>query len=415
MIVPDGTTAAIETIVSSMTSPGAGYVKQSTLNFPTIQWWCNASAGLSVYQIDSPGTGWVACSGPATDYGWYYSASNFGGNVVVVSGGKPADPRSWGAISTWASTTAAWLGGSPAATCNVENDLIYPPESYAQGVDYPPIRIFDGRQDRLLTTVPITDVGGVPQAVMSMLNANGTCYFSTFDSGTTSANWRGRVFQVDPATGIITTLGTKFAAGEMPYCLAWHMGRLWCGTNNGAGANSKVYYFRPGIDTVWTQDTDLSGSSLGAAASMVSFQGKLYVGTTRAAAVRGLVVVRDTAGVWSTVETGSGGTAQTNNGYISMRVFNNVLYAAYWNNDTPAISKIRSTVDGTTWTTPYSTILKPWIMMFEDNAYLYVIGGGKSLAGTILSTANGILWSDLTSVLPDVTHALLPCYGVEIL
>jgi len=409
----DGTTLVIET-------PTSGAIPASNAIIPLFpagvpQWWCKASLGESIYQVDSPGAGFVACSGPATDDGWFESPIEFGGNTMVVSGGTPADPRLWTNIGVWATAGTAHFGGSPAASCIVDNFTIYPSKGYTVNTTYPPIRIFDGHADRLLCTLPATDSGTVPQAVLSMLAANGVCYLSTFDSGTSSADWRGRVFELDPATGLLTVLGTKFAAGEMPYALAWHMGRLWCGTNNGVGTAGKIYYFRPGIDTAWTQDADVAGSSQGAVDAMVSYLGKLYVGTDRVGTVRGLVIVRDTAGAYTTSDTGAGGTAIVNNGFAAMRVFQGNLYAAYWNNDTPAVVTIRK-FDGTSWTTAYSGAggtLRPINLLFEDSGFLYAIGGGKSLSGVIVSTPDGITWTNLTTTLPDTTHALLPIYGIE--
>lgn len=416
VINPDGTTSIIQTIVSSNTQPLGGWVPSVPV-VPVIQWWCNATFGWSVYQIDSPGAGWVACVGPTTANGWYFSGEGFGGEVLIASGGRPADPRSWPNIATWAAGNTGMLGGSPAGSCVIDNCTIYPASGYVVGTDYPPIRLWNGRADRELCRVPAA-AGVVPKAVLSMLAAGGTTFFSTFDSGTTSADWSGRVFQLDTASGILTALGLAFAAGEMPYALAWHMGRLWCGTSNGIGTVGKIYYFRPGIDTAWTQDYDLATSTVGGALSMRSYLGKLYVGTDNAAASRGKVIVRDAAGAYTTTETGAGGTAKVNNGYPAMVVYQGNLYASYWNNDTTAISLIRK-FDGTTWTTVFTgatTTLVPFNLFFEDQDALYVVGGGRALAGVIMVSQYGLAWTNLTGNLPsaDAGKALLPVYGVEI-
>lgn len=298
-----------------------------------------------------------------------------------------------------------------------QNSFVYPASGYTVGTDYPPIRIFNGRSDKELCRIPPTTANVIPKAVMSMLAANGTVYLTTWDSGTTSADWAGRVFQLDTETGVLTVLGTVFAAGEMPYALAWHMGRLWCGTNNGIGTVGKVYYFRPGIDTAWTLDYTTSTSSAGGVDSLVSYKGKLYVGTDNAAASRGKVLVRDTAGAYTTSLTGTGGTARINNGYLQLTVFGTNLYAAYWNNDSPSISKIEK-FDGSSWTTAYTgagDTIKPFIQLVVDNDFLYAFGGGNLLAATILSTSNGTSWTDLTDELPETDETLLPMFGVVVL
>lgn len=407
---PDGSLSLIET-----TGVGVGLPVEATPS-----WWCNASLGQSVHQSDSPGVGWIACSGPTSTNGWYFSTSDYGGPVIVVSGGKPANPRTWADISVWAISTTGMLGGSPAASCSFKNTLIYPATGYTVGTTYPSLRVWDGRQDRELCLVPPTPAFVVPKAVLSLLAANGTVYFSTFDAGTSSADWSGRVMQVDPVSGQITPLGVAFTAGEMPYALAWHMGRLWCGTNNGIGTVGKVYYFRPGVDTAWTLDHSLSTETLGGVDSLCSYSGKLYVGSDNAAGAFSKILVRDTAGTYTVSETGTGGTARINNGYLAMRVYQGNLYASFWNADTTAVAKIRK-FDGASWTTVVTgatTTLKPFILLFGENNYLYAIGGGKLLAGVILSSATGAAspaWTNLTAQLPETTETLLPLFGTVII
>lgn len=411
----DGTTSLIETAQQSQVSPGAGWTFVGLA--PTFGWWCNAVLGLSVYQIDSPGTGWAACSGPASANGWYLSTAAFGNQDTIVSAGRPADPRPWAKLSTWTAIgNMAVFGGSPGAACTLGNQFIYPASNYTVGTHYPPIRIFDGRQDRELCRLPPTTANVIPKAVMSMLAANGTVYLTTWDSGTTSADWAGRVFSLNTATGELTVLGTVFAAGEMPYALAWHMGRLWCGTNNSIGTVGKVYFFRPGIDTTWTSDYSLATSTAGGVTSMASYGGKLYVGTDNAAASRGKVLVRDTAGAYTTSQTGAGGTARVNNGYLALTVLGANLYASYWNNDTTVISRIEK-YTGSAWSTAYTGVgvtLRPFISLILDNAEIYALGGSIPYDAALVVTSDGTTWTDLTALLPVETATLLPMFGAVV-
>lgn len=411
----DGTFSLIETSTTGQTSPGTRWTNAG-LN-PVARWWCNATFGWSAFQIDSPGAGWVACSGPASSNGWYFSTAAFANQDIIVSNGQPADPRPWVKLATWCTTgNMSVYGGSPAAACSINNHFVYPASGYTVGTDYPPIRIFDGRSDRELCRIPPTTANVVPKAVMSMLTANGTVYLSTWDSGTTSADWNGRVFQLDPETGVLTVLGTVFANGELPYALCWHMGRLWCGTNNSIGSVGKVYYFRPGIDTTWTQDHATSTDSAGGVTSMASYQGKLYVGTDNIAASRGKVLVRDTAGTYTVSQTGTGGTAKVNNGYIALTVLGNNLYASYWNNDTTVISKIEK-YTGSAWSTAYTgvgTTLCPYVLLQLDNNEIYAVGGSLGYDAALLVTADGTTWTDLSAELPVETATLLPMFGVVV-
>jgi|GEM_PF-5363352 len=368
----------------------------------------------------SPGRhrGWIVFGGgstpPSTD-GWWMSIEGFAGSVLVVVNSRPKNPRTWANIATFATGTAAMLGGSPGCGCVIENKLIYAGSGYTT---FPPIRIFDGTFDRELCTLPPTAAGVTPYAIISMLAANGTIYVSTIDTGTDSTNWVGRVFSLDIATAALTPIGAAFTTGHVPYALAWHNGRLYCGTHRQVStAVGKIYAILPGVDTAWVEDYDLASSSMTGVASMLSFQGTLFVGCTAAAGTFAKVIKRATDGTYSTAETGSGGTARANNGFLSLAEFSSVIYAGYWNNDTTAVTSIRKSVDGTTWTVSYTgatTTLRPIIALFVDDGVLYAIGGGMGLTAAILSTVNGTSWTNLTAQLPDTGETALPVFGVVV-
>lgn len=404
----------IEVVVDAVTYPFYSYVKACSPPDATL--WA-----LNTFTAAFPAPTGGGAPGSAPDWygvdndGWYTSTAAFGGSVGV-SISNPAKPRTWTNIAAWATGTRGMLGGSPAGCCIYNNHLIYPATGYTVNTHYPPIRVFDGLTDHELCRLPPTTAGGVPQAVMSMIAANGTIYLSTFDSGTSSATWLGRVFSLDLDSGVLAILGSVFAAGELPYALAWHQGRLWCGTNNGIGTVGKVYSYRPGIDTAWSQDHATSVESAGGVTSMLDYQGKLYVGTDNAGGSRGKVLVRDSAGAYTTSDTGTGGTATINNGYLSMAVFGSNLYASYWNPDTPAVALIR-TFDGSTWSTVYtgtSGTIRPFIALFVDNGVLYAAGGGNLLSAAILTTSNGTSWTDVSGQLPEATETLLPMVGTVV-
>lgn len=346
------------------------------------------------------------------DTGGWWTAPNTlaGGTTLATAPGVPKHPRQWAKLSPF--TTLA-LGGSPAASVLFRNHMIYAGDDYTLGTTPPTIRIFDGIADRIMATIPNAS-GAVPRAILSMLLQDGIVYLSTVDSGTTSSNFAGRVFSFDPLSQTLTTLATGFSGGEVPYALTWHMDRLWVGTNKGDGTPGKVYFIRPGIDTTWTTDYTLTTSSTGGATSLLSFNGKLYVGTDNAAAAFGKVLVRDATGAYTTADTGSGGTARVNNGFYSMSAFLGNLYVTYWNNDGTAIAKVRK-FDGTSWTTAFSgsaLTLRPYILSFVAQGYLYVVGGGVGQRATVIRTADGATWSDLTLYLSGpITETALPLYG----
>jgi len=420
-------------------------------------------------------------------------SESFGGSVIVVSNSTPSNPRSWDDVEAWATGERAMLGGSPAASVTFQNRMVYPKTGYTVGTTYPPIQVYDGVFDHELARLPPTDASVVPQAVLSMLAANGTIYLSTFDTGTSPATWAGRVFSLDLASGVLEPLGDPFTGGELPYALGWHMNRLWVGTNRGDGTGGGVYFFRPGIDEAWSIDHRLVEHSLGGVVSLRSYQGQLYVGTDGAAGTLGAVLVRSALGVYTVADTGggvsgaadlvtlianmvvsptlfaaydtagvlrdpwdrwylpsfdtytalngvispplsaayatadidapleTGGTvslsAIAQNGYLAMAVFDDVLYASYWNHGATATSVIRE-YNGTTWSTSYtaaSSTLRPFIVLFEDADLLFAVGGGMGLTGALVSTLDGNTWTDKTAYLPETDKTLLPIYGVEVL
>jgi len=373
------------------------------------------------FALSSPGRGWTVFgsgSTPPDPNGWWMSIEGFTGSVLIVANSRPKNPRTWTDFVAFATGTAAMLGGSPGYGCVLNNKLVYAATGYTVGTTFPPIRIFDGTFDRELCTLPPTTAGAVPKAIVSMLAANGTIYLSTLDTGSDSTNWVGRVFSLDIETATLTPVGAAFTTGHVPYALAWHNGRLYCGTQRQVStAVGKIYSILPAIDTAWVEDYDLATSSMAGVASMLSFQGTLFVGCTAAAGTFAAVIKRATDGTYSTAVTGSGGTAKANNAFLSLAEFDGQIYAAYWNNDTTAITSIRKSSDGTTWSVSFTgatSTLRPIIALFVDDGILYAIGGGLSLSAAILSTVDGITWTNLTAQLPDTGETALPVFGVVV-
>jgi len=322
------------------------------------------------------------------------------------------DPRDWSHLPDWAASGRTMLGGSPGAAAVHDNRLLYPDNLYTVSTDQPAVRTFDGISDRELNRIPITTASVIPKAVMSMFVANNTIYLSTYDVGTTSTTWAGRVFTIDPISSDLVPQGDEvFAAGQMPYAFAWHLGRIWVGTNRGddGTAVGRIYWLRPGIDTVWTLDKTLTNGSV---TSMHEYGGKLYVGIMREAAAFAEVLVRapDT-GVYSSALTATGGAAIANNAFLAMEVLDNNLYASYWNNDTTAISKVYK-FDGTSWTTSLSlsgATARPFMALAVDLTYMYAIGGAKDVS-PLLYRLTGVTWENLTAFI-DVAYELVPAFG----
>ncbi len=353
---------------------------------------------------------------PTDTKGWWLSTNKFTGSASLITTPlNPKHPRHWDKIAGFATGNAAMLGGSPGAGVTYLNHLIYAGDDYTLSTDSPIIRIFDGISDRLMATVsPVS--GTVAKAIMSMILVGDTVYLSTFDSGTTAADFAGRVLALDANSQNLTQVGTAgFGSGEVPYALVWHMGRLWCGTNKSNGTGGKVYYIRPGIDTAWTTDFTLSTLTAGSVCSFASYLGKLYIGCDAAVGVFSQILVRDSLGAYTSSHTASGGTARLNNGHLSLQVFGANLYAGYWD-PTPSLTALVKKFDGTTWSTVYtgvSTSINAYIGMFVSDGYLFVIGGGNATAASLISSPDGSTWTDLTAFLSGpTTETALPITGL---
>lgn len=407
----------------------------------TLNWWKLSAPDFTAYQVGAQPSPfilpynafdngifypkgstfiWVLDSDPG-DKGWWFSLDEeFNGAAPIVVNSRPKNPRNFQEIAAFAMGSAAWLGGFPGPACVWNNHLVYAEGGYSVGIDSPIIRINDGRFDREVVRFPIEVGPYVPIAVMTMLAANGTIYLTTLDTGSSSADWSGRVFSLDINSATLTVLGAALTTGHVPYALAWHLGRLWCGTHRqSSAAAGKIFYFRPGIDTSWTDDYTLSSSSTMGCSSLLSYKGLLYVGTTNAAAAFAQVLVRSELGAYTTTLIGTGGAATANNGFLALAEFQSNMYASFWNADTPSISKIYK-FDNASWSTVYTAsagTLVPYLGFPTDNDTLLAIGGGTGYNAALISTTNGTSWSDRTAFLTQSGTAATgnPVFGVVVI
>lgn len=384
----------------------------------TVQagWSPNPPGGVPIFPVDTiPRPGPVGI-GPFADpdtKGWWRSENGFTGAADIIQTPQvPKHPRTWSKILAFTTgSNLGTLGGSPGVATAVKNHLIYAGDDYFVNANEPPIRIFDGLSDRMMASVPSVTPGTPPLAIMSMMQQAGMIYLSTLDSGSSASDYAGRVFSFDPNSQVLTPIGAQFTGGEVPYALTWHMDRLWCGTNKGNGAACKVYFFRPGIDTAWTQDHTLSTETTGGVCSMKSFKGKLYVGTDNTTSTAAKILVRSSDATWAVSFTGPGSSAY--NGFLSMSVFQDALYATYWDKD--VTSRVYQ-LTGTTWGAVYegvSATLRPLIAQFTWDNHLYVIGGGQNYGAVLIRSGNGTSFEDLTTYLTGgtTTQTTLPLIG----
>lgn len=352
---------------------------------------------------------WTSTTAP-DDTGWWTSDVDFQGAATLLDNARPKDPRSFREIAAFATGSAGAYGGYPGPACTFKNRMVYAPGGYTVGTDLPTIRNFDGVSDREVASLPKTSTGGIPKGVMSMLAANGTVYLTTLDSGTSASDFAGRVFELDLESGNLTQIGSAFSSGQLPYCLAWHNGRLWMGTNSGDPGTTvgKIYYMRQdGVDSDWTIENTLTAAC---AVCMLSFEGLLYIGCSASGAAA-KVLVRGTDNAYTTSQTGSG--TATNNAFLTMSLFGDALYATYWNPATKSEIYQLTFVEGDSdplvplWTKVYDqnddSITKPWVALPVDDTVMLAIAGGLSYSGALILTEDGTTWEDRTVFLTQST------------
>jgi len=334
--------------------------------------------------------------------------------IEVTSGSNTwrstTDGTTWGFVTSPAKvqqasklTGAGFQNHRLMNTCATLNGkLYYPADGYTQfngaGHQPPPLRVFDGTTDEPFGTVPYNPSEGDTTnsyCILDIIAANGKIYFTSADGGA-STNDPARVFEGDPATGQITQIGPEIGGGATGYGvgwpLAWYNSRLWVGVGTVSG---QVLSIRPGLDTAWVVETTAGGGAF--IGGFGVYKGLLYAGTVNSASAP-LVLVRSSLGVWSTSDTGPGGPAVGNSLYHSFTVYNDELYAVYFDNDTVTSILVRK-FDGTTWTTdeditgsfPLSaTLQRPGQMIvFGANMYLAMTEAGGS--GTPATPGGGIL------------------------
>jgi hypothetical protein len=327
--------------------------------------------------------------------GWRGSSDNWatGSNTT----GVPAALRSSALSPVSDFNVGTSHNGHPG--CVYNNRLYYAGNDFTAGTTDPTIRIFDGAVDQLLTRIPYNPdvgVGTRSRGVVTMIAANNTIYVATLDGGTTDADFRGRVFQLNPDTGQLTQLGTTIATGHVPYSLCFWLGKLWVGTARRTHTNlANVYWIRPLVDTVWTFDVTMP-TGLFIIPQMVTYRGELYACTVTNSAVNNPQIrKRTTLGVWSQSQAYS--AAADNDGIQSLAEFNGNLYAGTETGTTVIVK-----FDGTSWTSVYiAGTAGEYNNMYVHNGRLYVSNGTTSggSTGDLVSSADGSVWTDHVSAL----------------
>ena len=344
--------------------------------------------------------------------GWWKSTDKFATAPTEISSATPSNPRGDQVEFAAPDKQRGWHIGSPGTACVVNNKLIYATDGYSVG-GAAPIRSFDGVTDQEIARVTIGAEGADTAdgyGVMSMLAVGETVYMTIYRR-TGGSNAGGYVVSLNPSTGAIQELGTlTLTADHLPYCLAWHMGRLWMGSReeNLTTAPGQVFWIRPGIDSAWTMDRTMAGGF--GVSFLVSFQGQLFAGGI-CGTDDPLIEVRSSLGVWSTSLTV---VNAENSSFMGGVVFQGALYVClhYLTSLATTIRKF----DGTSWSTVFTgsggagVTERAMPSMWIDDTTIYAGGGGANIGAILLTSTDGSSWTNRTANLADVPA--LTAFGV---
>lgn len=304
--------------------------------------------------------------------------------AVSVPGDGPAARAVWGSALTFP------VGNSPFVGVEFLGKIYYPGGLFTSGSESVPIRVFDGVVDYELSRIQPTTTRGV----LHMSVHQGTIFLTTLDSGTTDADWIGRVFSLDPDTGHLTQIGPALTTGYIPTAVAFFNNDLFvAGSKATSTTEAHIFKIRPGVESVWTDDETLSADQFHVV-GMFPWNGFLYVTAQAASGVAPLIARRNLAGTYATVKTFTAGVG-LEAGAGNFVVFQDHLYTTFFDGVTD--DGVWRTADGTTWV-KVSTVLGAYL--FSTPTALYNFPGNSTVFVSTNGTSFGsaIDWGTLAGV-----------------
>lgn len=167
--------------------------------------------------------------------GWYKSTHENLAEVApvdFVEDENVLDPRNYTKIESIATGTTHFLGGQPCA--QVGESIYYAGNDYEQGVDNPTLCKFDGQISTNVLALPFLTGTTPSQAILSICadTSGNAIYISTWDSGTDSSDFAGRVLVYRPAGGSLTIVDDDtFTGGKLPISMAFFNNSIYVGTS----------------------------------------------------------------------------------------------------------------------------------------------------------------------------------------
>lgn len=136
-------------------------------------------------------------------------------------------PRGFPKLASIATGAGLFLGGVPYAV--VDDVIYYAGDDYVQDTDKPTLNRFDGRIHTSILELPFITGTTPSKAILSITaDDNGRFFISTWDSGTGSSDFAGRIY-VYADNNLTRVDGGLFTSGKLPYALVWFNDALYVG------------------------------------------------------------------------------------------------------------------------------------------------------------------------------------------
>lgn len=353
--------------------------------------------------------------------GWNKTTDAFATTATAVTTpGAPKDDNTNTDMdqAPGSSNAEEWKNGVVSAVVN--NKLYYASNDYTETSTAAVIRVFDPilLTDTELLRVPKHPLSGTePQEITFMHTVGQRLFVGVFDDNNAGV-FIARVMELNLTAGSFSQVGNHFALAspgtgsqEVPICATHSQGRLWVGTRGltAVSGEGRVLWLdttitNTSINLTWTLDHETSVNANGSAAlSMATYKGILYIATgVSNNAIAGIVEARTPAGAVSSSLVGASATAY--NGFPSLVVFQNNLYATYHSQGpTATIHKF----DGTSWSTVFTAAgsqrvaLKLATNLADTVMYAYGYEITGSPTNIMLTTPDGTTWTDRTTNIND--------------
>lgn len=318
--------------------------------------------------------------GSGNEY-WYTSSDLFATSSRITT------------MADWQDPTEYYAEGGQVCRMGVffNGQIYYASTDYTVGSQSPNIRAFNGVDDRKVTKVLPTTTKGIT----GMIASKGYMYVLTLDSGTSDADYVGRVFRVFE-NGQFEKIGDTLPTGYVPTALTVVSGIIYVGVSRSTSTNeARVYRIDPLDETTWTLDQTLSADDW-QITDMASFGGLLYLTTKNGGgATKGKVYQRSISGTYTAVDSTSNNTGS----YEGLAVFEGYLYASSRNYSTTTnTAVIRRSADGSTWATVYNSssatgvghlqVVGTYLFSLGNTGMLYTTSGTSFTAATPAGTGN---------------------------